>query len=189
MKKAITILLIIIIAFLLLQSAVANTNAWTEKQEKAHKIAELARKMGLPESDPIISRAKEIWDGEDTQFQLDRDIIATVIYNEAWGGCTERHRELVAAVIMNRVYSDKFPNTVYDVVAQKGQYLLAYANGDPRYTPPLEVRKECEEIAARALHGEIDCPDNVLYQAEFKQGSGTYEVCKTTYSTTYFCHG
>ncbi|PKM72833.1 MAG: hypothetical protein CVU91_07340 [Firmicutes bacterium HGW-Firmicutes-16] len=190
MKKVITIILILAIAFLLLQSAVAKTsNTWTDKQEQAHEIAELAREMGLAESDPIITRAKEIWDAEDTQFQLDRDIIATVIYNEAWSGCTDRHRELVAAVIMNRVKSDKFPNTVYDVVAQKGQYLIGYANGDPHFTPPVEVREECQEIAARALHGEIDCPDNILYQAEFKQGSGVYEVCKTSYSTTYFCYG
>ncbi len=164
-------------------------STWTPKQEQAHDIAETARAMGLPETDPIIVRAKEIWDAEDTQFQLDRDIIATVIYNEAWAGCTERHRELVAAVIMNRVKSDKFPDTVYDVVAQKGQYLIGYANGDPQYTPPPEVFEECRQIATRALRGEIDCPDNVLYQAEFKQGSGVYEVCKTGYSTTYFCYG
>jgi len=188
MKKVITILLIIIIAVLLIRPAVAESR-WTDKQAQAHEIALLAREMGLPESDPIIVRAQEIWEAEQRQFIIDRDIIATVIYNEAWAGCTDRHRELVAAVIMNRVKSDKFPNTVYDVVAQKGQYLLGYANGDPCYTPPLEVREECQEIAARALMGEIDCPDNVLYQAEFKQGSGVYEVGNTNYSTTYFCYG
>lgn len=190
MKKLITIMLIIIIAFLLIQSAVAKTSyAWTDKQEQAHEIAELAREMGLPEDNPIITEAQKIWQAEDLQFQLDRDIIATVIYNEAWGGCTERHRELVAAVIMNRVKSDKFPDSVYDVVAQKGQYLLGYANGDPHYTPPKDVLEECRVIAAGALLGEIECPDNVLYQAEFKQGTGVYEVCKTSYSTTYFCYG
>ena len=188
MKKVITIAMIILIAAALIRPAIAKTT-WTDKREQAHEIAETARAMGLPESDPIIVRAKEIWKAEDIQFQIDRDIIATVIYNEAWGGCTERHRELVAAVIVNRVKSDKFPDSVYDVVAQKGQYLQGYANGDPQYTPPIEVREECQEIAARALRGEIDCPVNVLYQAEFKQGSGVYEVCKTSYSTTYFCYG
>ncbi|MEA4896147.1 MAG: cell wall hydrolase [Oscillospiraceae bacterium] len=188
MKKVITIAMIIIIAALLSRPAVA-VSALTSKQDQAHEIAETAREMGLSETDPIIVRAKEIWDAEQLQYFLDRGIIATVIYNEAWAGCTERHRELVAAVIMNRVKSDKFPDTVYDVVAQKGQYLIGYANGDPHYTPPLEVRKECEAIAELALRGEIDCPDNVLYQAEFKQGTGVYEVCKTSYSTTYFCYG
>lgn len=188
MKKVITILLIILIAVLLIRPAVAKSR-WTDKQEQAHEIAESAREMGLPEDNPIITEAQRIWEEEQRQFILDRDIIATVVYNEAWTGCTDRHRELVAAVIVNRVKSDKFPDTVYDVVAQKGQYLIGYANGDPRYTPPLEVREECQKIATRALLGEINCPDNVLYQAEFKQGSGVYETGKTSYSTTYFCYG
>lgn len=34
---------------------------WTANQNTAHEIAELARGMGLPESDPIITRAQEIW--------------------------------------------------------------------------------------------------------------------------------
>lgn len=34
---------------------------WTQKQTTAHQIAELARSMGLPESDPIIVRAQELW--------------------------------------------------------------------------------------------------------------------------------
>ncbi|NLH01930.1 MAG: cell wall hydrolase [Clostridiales bacterium] len=188
----VAIIAFFIIALILATVATAidgNISTWTEKQEQAHEIAETARAMGLPEDDPIIVRAKEIWEAEQLQFILDRDIIATVIYNEAWAGCTDRHRELVAAVIVNRVKSDKFPNTVYDVVTQKGQYMLGYANGDPQYTPPEEALETCREIAARALRGDIDCPDNVLYQAEFKQGSGVYEVCKTSYSTTYFCYG
>ncbi len=189
MKKVITIVIMILIAAVLIRPALAAESIWTDKQEQAHKIAETARAMGLPESDPIIIRTKEIWNAEELQFQIARDIIATVIYNEAWGGCTERHRELVAAVIVNRVKSDKFPSTVYDVVSQKGQYLNAYANGDPHYTPPAEALVECREIATRALLGEIECPDHVLYQAEAKQGTGVYEICKTSYSTTYFCYG
>lgn len=34
---------------------------WTDKQNKAHEIAEIARSMGLPENDPIIQRASQIW--------------------------------------------------------------------------------------------------------------------------------
>lgn len=34
---------------------------WTANQNTAHEIAELARGMGLPETDPIIVRAQEIW--------------------------------------------------------------------------------------------------------------------------------
>lgn len=163
------------------------------QQDQAHEIAEIARQMGLPEDDPIIVRASELWREADTDFQTDRDIIATVVYNEAWGGCTERHRELVSAVVVNRVNSDLFPDTVYDVVTQPGQYLKAYATPGSRYWNEAradpDIWAECQRIAAKVLNGEIECPENVLYQAEGTQGTGTYETAATSYSTTYFCYG
>ena len=73
------------------------------QKDQAHAIAEMARDMGLPETDPIIVRARELWYEADAQFCMNRDIIACVVYNEAWGGCTDRHRELVAAVVYNRI--------------------------------------------------------------------------------------
>lgn len=122
----------------------------------------------------------------------DIDIIATVVYNEAWCGCTDRHRDLVAAVVCNRVKSDKFPDSVFDVVTQKGQYLKSYAYAESaagiaaRADP--DIWAECREIARRALCGEVDCPEDVLYQSEFVLGR-IYEASWTSYSTTYFCYG
>lgn len=165
-----------------------------DTKDAAHEIAELARSLGLPEDDPIIVRAKELWWEADDTFCADRDIIATVIYNEAWGGCSERHRELVAAVVVNRVASELFPDSVAGVVAQKGQYHPAYVYAGSIYgqraRADAEAWAECQRIAARALLGEVECPANVLYQAEFLQGTtGVYETHETTYSTTYFCYG
>ena len=37
------------------------TDGWTKTQEKVHEIADMARALGLPEDDPIIKRASEIW--------------------------------------------------------------------------------------------------------------------------------
>lgn len=162
---------------------------WTERQQQMHDIAEQARAAGLAEDNPIIVEASRIWWEENNRTYTDEEvrIIATVVYYEAWGGCTDRHRELVAAVVCNRVKSDLFPDTVYDVVAAPGQYLKAYADGTMKV--PDEAWDTCKAIAEKALRGEVDCPDDVLFQAEFRQGVGTYEVCKTSYSTTYFCYG
>lgn len=163
-----------------------------DTQTKAHEIAETARSMGLPEDDPIIKRASELWWQAESSFAYDRDILATVIYNEAWGGCSTRHRELVAAVVVNRVNSGRFPNTVYDVVTQAGQYHVAYANPDSYYGKRARANAsawaECQRIATRALKGQIECPSNVLWQANFMQGNGVYEIHRTSYSTTYFCY-
>lgn len=58
----ICLLIIAVIAIIL--STKAGAISWTSKQVKAHEIAEIAREMGLPEDDPIIIRAKEIWSEE-----------------------------------------------------------------------------------------------------------------------------
>jgi spore germination cell wall hydrolase CwlJ-like protein len=187
MKKLFAITLTIIICISLMASMPYST-----QKDKAHEIAEIARQMGLPESDPIIVRAKELWHEADSTFQNDRDIIATVVYNEAWGGCSDRHRELVAAVVVNRVNDPRFPDTVYDVVTQPNQYLKAYADPNSTYrqraTSDPQVWAECQRIAARALYGEIECDTAVVWQAESTQGNGTYETHRTSYSTTYFCY-
>lgn len=160
-------------------------------RDKAHEIAQLARSIGLPEDDPIIVRAKEVWIAADEQFKIDRDIIATVVYNEAGYGCSDRHMELVAAVIYNRLRSDMFPDTVYEIVTAPKQYHPLYADANSFYgklARDSEKWAKCRRIAVKALRGEIECPENVFYQANFKQGDGIYEIHKTSYSTTWFCY-
>lgn len=126
----------------------------------------------------------------------DAEIIACVVFNEAGYGCTDRHQELVAAVIVNRVADPRFPDTVYDVVTQKTgehyQYHPAYATpGSWAWERAVnsDVWEHCLEIAEKALSGLVDCPPDVLYQANFEQGTGVYECGYTSYSVTYFCYG
>lgn len=56
---------LVILAAMTVTSLAAG--GWTAKQDTAHEIAELARSMGLPEDDPIIKRASEIWWQEDAE--------------------------------------------------------------------------------------------------------------------------
>lgn len=80
----------------------------TTVKNATHNIANTAREMGLPEDDPIIIRAKQLWSEANEKWCYDRDIIASVVYNEAWYGTTDRHKELVAGVVCNSVIaSDK----------------------------------------------------------------------------------
>lgn len=204
MKQKLTIMIIaMVIALSILAGFTVNadvleTNDTNTIKDTTHEIAELARSLGLSEDDPIIIRAKELWcEADETekinQFNYDRDIIATVIYNEAWYGCSIRHRELVAAVVCNRVKSDLFPDSVYDVVTAPRQYIPAYVDPDSYYGKKARANEDawalCQDIAARALRGEIDCPANVVFQSEFKHlGDGVYEMHRTSYSTTYFCY-
>lgn len=58
MKKIGIIGLVIVLLLVFSSPALA---AWTNRQTKAHEIAEIARSIGLGENDPIIKRAQEIW--------------------------------------------------------------------------------------------------------------------------------
>ena len=61
MKKIGVIGLIVVLMFVFTMPALAAWSKWTTRQTKVHEIAEIARSIGLPEDDPIIKRAQEIW--------------------------------------------------------------------------------------------------------------------------------
>ena len=54
----------------------------------------------------------------------DRELMAAIVYHEARGECFAGQR-MVAEVILNRVLSDKFPDTISAVVYQKNQFVSA----------------------------------------------------------------
>ncbi|MGI5972120.1 MAG: cell wall hydrolase, partial [Oscillospiraceae bacterium] len=87
-------------------------------------------------------------------------------------------------VVLNRVASDRFPDTIYDVVHQPGQYSWL---GHTSLVPTERAYKN----AKRLLSGERFCPPNVLFQAQFRQGSGVYASIydSTLCTTTFFCYG
>ena len=167
---------------------------WYLRQQTAHNIAEEARSLGCSETDPIIVRAQQLWNDAQQHLESDCDIVTVVVFNEAGYGCSSRHQDLVAAVVVNRsVMGFGNDSTIYDVVTHPGQYLKAYATPGSKYwnkafKDPVATAA-CKTAAMRALTGQVDCPNNLLYQSNFRQGDKTYEVCKTSYSSTYFCLG
>ena len=165
-------------------------------KQHAHMIAENARALGFSEDSEYIQYAQKLWQFADNQYQEDIDIIATVVYNEAWGGCSTRHRELVAATFVNRMQNEGHDfgsvHTAYEVACQRNQYNPKYADPDSIYGQNArqdpEIWETCRQIAIKALAGEVPCPSNVLYQSQHIQGE-IYEIHETSYSTTYFCFG
>lgn len=154
----------------------------TQRMAQAHKLAETARLLGLAEDDPVILKAKAIW----AQERQNLDILAKTISKEA-PGCPYEHQLTVGCVVINRVRSSKFPNTIYDVIVQKNQYNPAYARDFDG------VKDEFYAVAKAVLDGEYSIPSNVLYQSNHKNGTGVWweSHVKTPYweSVTYFCYG
>lgn len=117
--------------------------------------------------------------------------MAAVIYNEAGGNkCSDEHRALVGYVVLNRVNDPRFPDSIREVLEQRGQY--AYMSKGVRFakrhTNPGEKRavERAYRIAREVLENRnnIPIPANVVFQAEFKQGIGVYKHL----GNTYFCY-
>lgn len=114
----------------------------------------------------------------------DIDTLAKIVCNEA-GGESEEMQLLVANVVRNRVESKHFPDTYYEVAVQPSQYGTMSVRGVnwPKWADH-DIRVHCYNIAERVLNGETFCPADVVYQAEFTQGSEVYAEI----DGMYFCH-
>lgn len=109
----------------------------------------------------------------------DVDLLAHVIYAEIGSDWVDdMSLYYVGSVVINRVNSDLFPNTIHDVVYQKGQYECA-VNGHLKHT----ATERCFTIARDLLENGSVLPEMVLYQAEFKQGPVFENRCGL-----YFCY-
>lgn len=101
------------------------------------------------------------------------------IINAEAGSCDETQQLYVGSVVLNRVKSPLFPNTVKDVVLSPGQYSTV---GGKRFA--AEPSAATVAYASMLLTKGSQLPDHVIFQANFKQGSGTY----IEYGGVYYCY-
>lgn len=87
---------------------------------------------------------------------------------------------LTGIVVMKRVKSNYYPDTIEDVISQPGQY-ETYQSGRINCRPDERCLEMAEAIIRKDL--QRDYPDGLVYQAEFEQGSIIY----AKYGTEYFC--
>lgn len=105
-------------------------------------------------------------------------ILSHVIYGEA-GGYSRELQIGVGSVVLNRVKSEKYPNTIKDVVFQKGQYACTWDGNYDR-----EPDKQAVDVATYLLENGSQFPEYILYQAEFVQADAIYKKI----GNTYFCY-
>lgn len=104
------------------------------------------------------------------------EYLSLVIYQEAGGDrCSDETRLMVGTVVMNRVEDDRFPDTIREVILQRGQYGRLYWTG-PTWPARRWNKGEAHAverayaIAERILNGERAFGKDVVFQAEFVQG-------------------
>jgi len=189
MKKVITILLIfIIIMAAIIQQASAedydpNTDYMALMEAaavigdvEAGQAAEAARNAKISEMG--ITTSEIAWN--------DLYLLSKIIYAEAGSDwLSDEWKMSVGEVVLNRVAHPSFPSTVREVVYQPGQY---YGSGN-RWFETTRPDVRCVELAKRLLEGERVLNDpSVVYQANFKQGSGVHTALHDKYlGWTYFC--
>lgn len=103
--------------------------------------------------------------------------LALIIYQEAGGdACSDETRLMVGTVALNRVASDRYPDTIQEVALQRKQYGRLHWTGlvwPERAQHPGEVHAVARAYACaeQLLNGERVLPDDVVFQAEFTQGT------------------
>ena len=106
--------------------------------------------------------------------------LARIIQAENGGHEDDEALLLTGIVVLKRVKSRHYPDTITGVISQKGQY-STYADGKFWNEPSNRSMR----IAKKLLSTDIadDYPDNLVFQAEFRQGKSVYK--KLGYE--YFC--
>lgn len=127
-----------------------------------------------------------------SQTDLSEDDIyylAQLVYAEAGSSwLTDHHQQMVASVVINRINSPLFPNTLRDVIAQPGQY-QPYIDGSLNHQYPDE--RTIRNTRYVVENGPV-CPENVLTQSGYSYAyDGIYEVIHDPLgilSPSYFCY-
>lgn len=131
------------------------------------------------EYEPLVSQEEEPDKKSYTDEEL--ELLALVIYQEAGGDmCSDETRQMVGEVALNRVESDRFPDTLEEVLSQRAQYGRLYWTGivwPERADLPQEAHavQRAYDCAERLLSGTSErlLPEDTIFQAEFEQGSET----------------
>ena len=144
-------------------------------QQKVDKpvATELQQKVDEPEATAyaVLHEVLPIYSAEDLEA------LALVIYQEAGGDdCSDETRLMVGTVVLNRVADDRYPDTIAEVATEYKQYGRLYWTGlkwPERANKAEEVHavKRAYDCAERLLDGYRALPADVIYQAEFTQGT------------------
>lgn len=156
-------------------------NTRLEEKVRELKTLLLATAVAFATATPIsattVNEFKKISQVEYSEDNL--YLLAHVICGEAQN-CPQTEQEYVGSVVLNRVDSDRFPNTLSEVIFQSGQYACTW---DGNYNKePTETNWD---VAEDLLKNGSKLPGDIVWQSAVPQGSYTY--IQTEYH--YYCGG
>ena len=95
---------------------------------------------------------------------------------------SDEHQRLVASVVLNRMASPEFPDTMYEVLTAPGQY------GGTIWQRQTRPSERAVRNALYVLENGSQAPAGVIFQSNFSWlGSGVWKAIPDRYlATTYF---
>lgn len=163
----------------------------TDRQATSKLAAEpivVVAEIATTTEEPVVAEPAK---PEPTYTEEDLEMLALVIYQEAGGdACSDECRQMVGEVALNRVADSRYPDTLYEVLTQKAQYGRLHWTGlvwpervdNPGEAHAVERAYQCAE-ALLAGTAERLLPEDVIFQAEFTQGTETVAAM----DGFYFC--
>ena len=165
----------------------AKDIAKEQKKEIEQQRAELERL----EKQKEIERQKtnKYYYDQEYYYELSEEdfiLMCTVVSSET-GYCEDKVQKAVAHTILNRLKSDKFPNTMYEVVTQRNQYTAIHSYFDGQYRPRLSpgsklwnnTMRICKEVVNEKdfTYGAVAYynPHMMGYNSWFESLEFTYE--------------
>lgn len=146
---------------------IATANPANESAEEVVAIAEKAIEAGKEKVEE--EKAKE--EAAKAEFERQKKLLAALIFCEA-GNQPYDGKVAVGAVVMNRVASGRFPNTIKEVIYQRGQFTPAMTGKLDRIIASGRIPASCYEAAREALSG-VSTVGNALF---FNTGHGAFKL-------------
>ena len=176
-------LLLMLLSFIFCMFAMIYNDGTAYRKVSAETIVTAETQEPLKVEDEVIQHDEEpIQYTEETEAQQteevkqalyeklsdnDRYLLAKIVQCEA-GNKSVRTRELVALTVLNRVKSNKFPNTVYDVIFQHSGKVY-------QFSPIIDGAWKKKEPESK----DYEAVDNVLNTTyDYSEGSLYFEDCK-----------
>lgn len=179
----------IFICLLVLVSTIALVLCTVSKPEETGQVNPIPSET-TSYIKPVVETPEVTPEPVPTYTQEELEIMAIIIYQEHGGNASsDETRIKIGNVVMNRVTSDAFPDTIKEVALQSGQWGTLSITGikwADRASKPEEAEavQRAYDCAKRVLEGKTLLPENVIWAAEFKQGKDTSEYV----DGTYFCY-
>lgn len=126
---------------------------------------------------------KDILETDITRVLDDFHTLAAVMQLEN-GDASDRVLELTGCVVLNRVASKSWPNTIHDVIFQgyNEPGPQQYATYTIKRLNTVKISTRTYQIAANLWVNGVTCPSNVVYQSRnSKNGSSIYYTEKGEY--------